>query len=599
MVAPAYQTRDAYMSSPALDNAPSLTQDEELEVAQQYEERADHLELDAFSASTALTNDSEEWIRALTGPGAKLLVGPRGCGKTHLMRFAFTQCIADSELPLAVYINLNRYYTLEPLLRRRPDAMSTFYVWVLANVVVGCHESIAAFNAATTTPTVDIDELLEFNQNEVRDLIGAYEKNQPLSSELEAVASRLTIDRVKQLLIRSADAFKRRRVVLLLDDAALTLTPEYLSHFFDIYRAMKAARIAPKASVYPGTTEYGPNFHAGHEADTIFVWKRVTDQDYLPFMLDIGAKRFPDMADVPGDIRGLLAYAAFGVPRAFMTLVRSYLKNVKRHNTSQSTFNVTIEEFLEDRVREYLTLKDKKPQFSSIVEVGKRLFDRMIDAVFEANQLLLDEKTRQLYIGIDASGIKDKPYVERMLLLLQEVGMVYAVSGVSHGDRDYVRFVPHLAAVQSRRSFSKRGGFSPASAIEMLARPDDKHPVRRSMSTLLDADTLDGLGLDLPNCLNCQTKRVEGAKYCFNCGEKLTDESTYDRLMLTTLADVPGLTQWQRDKLSNSQLMPKTVGEFIALQDPGTALRTIHRVGQVRAKTIIDAVQAFLDEYLS
>lgn len=45
--------------------------------------------------------------------------------------------------------------------------------------------------------------------------------------------------------------------------------------------------------------------------------------------------------------------------------------------------------------------------------------------------------------------------------------------------------------------------------------------------------------------------------------------------------------------------MPKTVGEFIALQDPGTALRTIHRVGQVRAKTIIDAVQAFLDEYLS
>jgi hypothetical protein len=45
--------------------------------------------------------------------------------------------------------------------------------------------------------------------------------------------------------------------------------------------------------------------------------------------------------------------------------------------------------------------------------------------------------------------------------------------------------------------------------------------------------------------------------------------------------------------------LPQTVGEFIALQDPGTTLRTIHRVGQVRAKTIIDAVQTFLDEYLS
>jgi hypothetical protein len=587
------------MSSTALDNAPSLTQDEELEVAQQYEERADHLELHSFPTNTALTHDSEEWIKALTGSGAKLLVGPRGCGKTHLMRFAFTRCIADSDQPLAVYINLNRYYTLEPLLRRRPDAMSTFYVWVLANIVVGLHESVDAFKAASTDQSVDIAGLLDFDQSEVGALIGAYEKSQPLSPYLEALASRLTIDRVKQLLIRSADAFKRRRVVLLLDDAALTLTPEYLSHFFDIYRALKAPRIAPKASVYPGTTEYGPNFHAGHEADTVFVWTRVTDNDYLPFMEDIGAKRFPDMTEIPEDIRALLAYSAFGVPRAFMTLVRSYLKNQKRQGTAQSTFNVTIEEFLEDRMREYMTLKEKKPQLSSIVEVGKRLFDSMVGAVVEANQALLDDRTRQLYIGIDASGVVDKPYVRRMLLLLEEVGMVYSGSGVSHGDRNYLRYVPHLAAVQAERAFARKGGFSPKAAIEMLSRPDEKHPVRRSMSTLLDSPTLDGLGLDLPNCLNCQTKRVEGAKYCFYCGEKLTDESTYDRLMLTALSDVPGLTRWQREKLSTWESVPKTVGEFIALQDPGTALRTIPRVGKIRAKTIIDAAQAFLDEYLS
>ena len=90
------------MSTSALDNAPSLTLDEEREVEQQYEERADHLELAAFPSSTALTNDAEEWIHSLTGPGAKLLVGPRGCGKTHLMRFAFTRCMADPDLPLAV-----------------------------------------------------------------------------------------------------------------------------------------------------------------------------------------------------------------------------------------------------------------------------------------------------------------------------------------------------------------------------------------------------------------------------------------------------------------------------------------------------------------
>ena len=264
-----------------------------------------------------------------------------------------------------------------------------------------------------------------------------------------------------------------------------------------------------------------------------------------------------------------------------------------------SSFNVTIDEFLADRVREYMTLKDKKPQLASIVEVGKMLFNRMVDFVTEANQSLVDETSRQLYIGIDASGVIDKPYVTRMLLLLEEAGMVYSASAVSHGDRDYRRYVPHLAALQSKRAFARKGGFSPKFTVEMLSRPDEKHPVRRSMSTLLDAPTLEGLGLDLPNCLNCQAKRVEGAKYCFNCGERLTDESTYDRMMLTTLASIPGLTDWQRDKLSNWKTVPKSVGEFIALQDPGTTLRTIRGVGKIRAKTIIDAVQSFLDEYLS
>jgi hypothetical protein len=588
------------MSERELNVDTILSLAEEQEVVQFYEERADHLELEEFKHNTVLTSDSEGWVEALTGTGAKLLVGPRGCGKTHLMRFAFSQCRDNPDYPFAIYINLNRYYRLEPLLRKRPDAIAMFYTWVLSNVFVGLHEAVSEFALSQSVP-IDLDTLLEFDVNVMRDLIGTLEQSRPLDEAENAIAARLNIDRVKVLLVRATQSLGRRRSVLFLDDAALTLTPEYLSNFFDIYRALKSARIAPKASVYPGTTEYGPNFHVAHDAESVFVWKAVTDGNYQAFMQNIGNKRFPDVVELPEEIRMLLAYAAFGVPRSFMSLVRSYLKINKSSpsETPQSLLNRVIEDFCSDKMKEYWSLREKKPQLATIITAGAECFNKMVVDVAEASQALAEASTRQIHIGLATAGVNGKPYVERMLRLLEEVGLVYKYPTVSHGDRDYIRYVPHLAALQNRRAFSRKGGFSPKLSIEMLQRPDEKHPVRRSISTLLLTATFEGLGLDLPNCLNCQTKRVEGAKYCFSCGAKLTDESSYDRIMQSLLSDVPGLTDWQREKLSQSGSVPKTVGEFLALQDRGTALRTIPRIGKKRAKTVIDAVEAFLEEYLS
>lgn len=578
-----------------------LTDVEQEEIAQFYEERADHLELDSFASNTVLTDDTQDWIKALTGSGAKLIVGPRGCGKTHLMRFAYSNCKESPDHPFAVYTNLNRYYRLEPLLRKRPDAISMFYTWVLSNIFMGLHQALTEFSNRQCL-SVDSNSLLELDIEKVRDIVGTLEQSRPFSEAEDELASRLTVDRIKILLIRATEAIGRKRVVVFLDDAALTLTPEYLSHFFDVYRALKAARIAPKASVYPGTTEYGPNFHAAHEADSVFVWKSVTDGNYLAFMQDVGEKRFPDVKDLPNEIRALLAYAAFGVPRSYMSLVRSYNKFRKSSSVSttpQSLLNRVIELFCSEKMSEYLSLREKKPQLATIISAGADCFNKIVEDVAEASQLLADASTRQIFVGIVADGVDRKPYVSRMLRMLEEVGMIYRYPTVSHGDRDYIRYVPHLAALLDRRAFTRKGSYSPKLSVEILQRPDEKHPVRRSISTLIGSQNAENLCLDLPNCLSCGTKRVEGAKYCFGCGAKLTDESSYDRIMESALAGVPGLTDWQRKVLSTSEKVPKTIGEFIALQDRGTALRTIHRMGKVRATTVISAVEEYLEEYLS
>ena len=580
-----------------------LTKDEVADTLQQFEERADHLDLDLMGEFTELGEEAEGWVTSLTAPGAKLLVGPRGCGKTHLMRYAYLQCIKNEVYPLGVYANFNRYYRLEPLLRKRGEAISLFYSWVLANTMLGI------FNASNTLAAAECDfdydpsgHLGGISREVVESIIGTLERGLDLDVEQQSAASGLTIDRVKSLLLLTAERFGRKRVVLLLDDAALTLAPEFMSHFFDIFRALKGARIAPKASVYPATTEYGSSFHVSHEAESVFVWKKVTDENYQQFMQGIAQKRFPALvSQMPAETRQLLAYAAFGVPRSYMALARNFDRvqaAAPATATVQQSFNRVVSEFCSEKEKEYRSLAGKAPVLETIIGAGMACFHRIVEVVSHESKDVIDAQVRQITLGVQADGLTNT-YVRRMFELLQEAGMVYKSGRVSHGDREYERFIPHLAALIDSRAFSRSGGFSPKLAVEILSRPDEKHPVRRSIQKLVEPDVLRSLKLDLPNCDACGMRRAEGARYCHNCGAPLTDSSTYELCMNTPLIDVPGLTSWQRTRLGESAGIPQTVGQFLALQDKGTALRTVRQIGRKRAETVIDAVETFVDEFLS
>jgi ERCC4-type nuclease len=69
--------------------------------------------------------------------------------------------------------------------------------------------------------------------------------------------------------------------------------------------------------------------------------------------------------------------------------------------------------------------------------------------------------------------------------------------------------------------------------------------------------------------------------------------------MNVELASIPYLTAWQRRKLSEEFSEVKTVGDFMALRDPGSELRRIYQVGKARATRINQSIEAFVDEFLS
>lgn len=403
----------------------------------EFEERADQLSLEDIDATLC---DGEIFKRArkkLLAPGAKLLVGPRGTGKTHLMRYTYLHAMRNQDLPLALYANFSRYLNLEPLLKKSADALQRFHSWVLAKIVLSAFDFV---NDLGGDPSFLEDFSRLLTQEDLRRLVSLLERSSG-TDEYEKTGRYLTVELVLGALNLVQAKYKRSRTVLLLDDAALSLAEQYLISFFEIYRLLKTDTVAPKASVYPGSTQYGPSFHASHEAEPVSLWLSVDDLEYVSIMGDIAAKRFSggDLSSVNPEVQELLKYIAFGSPRAYLRLIRSFLNG--DGGSPQARVNRVIDDHVDLMGIEYDSLGLKLRQFSSVIEVGRKFFDR-VNAELAAAQ---DLGVRNIVLGLHQSSDRT-PLADRMLLFLVEVGLLYPMQSVSHGaNRRYDRFIPHLA----------------------------------------------------------------------------------------------------------------------------------------------------------
>jgi hypothetical protein len=313
-------------------------------------------------------------------------------------------------------------------------------------------------------------------------------------------------------------------------------------------------------------------------------------------MRDIAERRYSDASRVPPDVNELLIFASFGVPRAYLTMLRQW--NSEDYQSPQQAVNAIVQEHNRVRQEEYLSLRLKVPRLATLVETGSEMLSRMVEALRVANEQERDEK--QLVLGLEISGLT--PLVNRMINLLIEAGLIFEYKAqVSHGgtDRTYRRFTPHLAALIVARAFSEKSrGSSPRQTVDFLKRSQTKHPIRRKIETLLDPTVVANLRFDLPVCQKCGTARLnEDQRFCHHCGTRLVTESTFKNCMSLSVATVPQLTQWQCQRLVEQEI--RTIGDLLTFQDPGTELRKIRQVGPIRASTIMAAVENYVDEFLS
>jgi hypothetical protein len=135
--------------------------------------------------------------------------------------------------------------------------------------------------------------------------------------------------------------------------------------------------------------------------------------------------------------------------------------------------------------------------------------------------------------------------------------------------------------------------------LDAIDHPSTKHPVRKSLQSIAGFD-LGQLTLKLPKCMRCSTPRVkENQRFCHYCGAQLIDASTFNGCLETEITAVPGLTDWQKGRIIEQLPMLRTIGDFLAKQDPAAALLSVRGFGTRRTTKIVDVLNGFVDDYLS
>lgn len=487
---------------------------------------------------------------------------------------------------------------MEPLLKKSNDALERFHSWVVARLLLSAFDVVRDLSEQGVQVTQE--QLTRHNpllsEERISSFVALLERGGG-KQQYEEFGRLLTVGLAIDVFSLIAKNARRDRIVLLLDDAALSLADEYLVAFFEVYRLLKTEKISPKASVYPGSTQYGPSFHSSHEAQEVELWLSVDDPEYSSIMGDIGNKRLADIASrIPADTLNHFKYISFGSPRAYLRMIREYIESSS--GSPQSRVNKITEKHVELIWTEYDSLRIKLRQFSSVIGTGRNFIEAAVKQIVSAQDG--SGKGKNIILGLQQDQDRSA-MAERMLRFLIEVGLLYPLnSPVSHGrNRRYDRYIVHLAFLNAAGAFRQGKGSSPRDLPAYMERPTTKHPVRAQLGTLLNETDVSNLVLDLPPCQRCGTGRInESQRFCHQCGEELVVASLFDECMRLPLSDVPGISPALIQRLSKETKL-RSVGDVYSSQSPGADLQKASYIGPKRAGGIIGAVTLVVEEFLS
>jgi len=557
-------------------------------------EQAEYIATDEFMEWSTEHPDEEMIIRKLSQGGAKLITGPRGCGKTTLMLKTHHRLLgSNGKSSLPVYVNFKSSLKIEPLYRTNANAVYWFNQWILFKVYQGMYLTLEQMK-------VDPPDNLLYSKEMIDKVIDHIEYR---NIEIVQNDLNLTVDFLENEILKILVKTNKTHCVLLLDDAAHAFSPEQQRDFFEFFRQIKSRNISPKAAVYPGVTIYSSTFHVGHDAEEIDVWIKPDSNNYIEFMTGLLERRLPkdvyNQIKSKNELLSMVCYSAFGMPRALLNMVRTFYRDVEEEEEEEQIYDVkfnrknvskAINDINKQTIGVYASLKLKLPTYEKFISNGETMFSRMVSLVKDYN------KGREAHLQSVTIAVSRPIPAElsKVLGFYQYAGLLLPKGELNKGDDGvYELYTIHYGTLIERNAFMSQKVINLTDLVISLSKRNAHAYKRVSPSNLLGTENISEIfQLSLPPCHVCHTPRnSEHSKFCHECGTKLKAFSIFEALVSNDISELP-LTALRVDRIKEHSNIRKI--KDILMDIENKELRQVPQVGPIWAQRIY----SYAEEYI-
>ncbi|WP_409344625.1 zinc ribbon domain-containing protein [Paenibacillus sp. MBLB4367] len=561
-----------------------------------FQERAEKLSSDELKEWISLTSNDMQTVRKLLGNSTKLLIGPRGSGKSMLMRYAYYSCFGDSREVLPIYVNFEKYLHLEPLLHKTSNGNILFIKWVLSKIIVESAQSLqdcGAYEKESFNQLVF--SLFTVNFEELKVL--SYQLEGGTISDINYLSALSSIDisvgKVLEFITVLVDRTGRRRSILLLDDAAHAFSANLQKEFFDIFRILKTTNISGKAAVYPGLTSYSPYFNIGHDALFLESGYSPESDDYIKFCDDLLYKRLGEehFSLLSANREGLttLYYACNGIPRGLIVMSEYLLGEDDDRKISKQDYFDAIDEWMDAVDKFHTSLKTRLPRYTMFIDSGTELLQQVLSNIKIFNKEK-DIDKKAVYFGL-SNPIPNE--ITRVINILEYAGLLTEKKDISKGTKGvFTRYLVHMGKIIQYNALFEGHGKTLAYISECLRRVKIRQFKKINPNSFFGKDLKEKCKFVLPPCHSCGKPRIlEDARFCTYCGTELRSASIFFEIIERDISILPLSSKKIKSIKSGSKI--KTIKDII-MDENGVEIKKVKGIKGYWANKIRSIADEFV-----